>query len=455
MKTSKKILCLLLSVVMLATLSLPAFAATYIHGEEIEGKINYKYEVAKVSEVSMPDDSGTYTGDDIYAVTIYMKCNVGVDIFNAGIRFDKNHYAPIMLIDGTDVYAGYDGWYDDMGESTVYLYSYGEAWNHTAMYRSTGAVATSKALASVIGLGNANAVAVTPEVAYYSTDTPQYNNTHAETEDNIGFISICLDDSGNLKNAYLNVTEGITVNTDWVRMITVYFQRLPGVTDEDCIGDVFGAIPGLTYTGIDGTTDASGAPSRIATTYVLGNPGCTVVSNAVVTASVPAGPAVAKSKAEVKMTPNSATTVEDAFSFRVTSVITDADWDTYFANSGDPSATANAIQSVGFVAYKGTTGFDLDTAKAVAQGTPATGYDVATTDYVQKADDASDAYFGCRVDITSAETRSDVTYVAFVEYLDASGNTAYAFYDAEQQALLNTNYASIVDAYLAVYPFAG
>ena len=46
-----------------------------------------------------------------------------------------------------------------------------------------------------------------------------------------------------------------------------------------------------------------------------------------------AGPVVAKSKAEVKMTPNSPTTGEDAFQFRVTSVITDADWDTYFANT--------------------------------------------------------------------------------------------------------------------------
>lgn len=168
-----------------------------------------------------------------------------------------------------------------------------------------------------------------------------------------------------------------------------------------------------------------------------------------------AGPAVAKSKAQVKMTPNSATTVEDAFSFRVTSVITDADWDTYFANSADASATTNAIKSVGFVAYKGTTGFNLDTAKAVAQGTPAAGYDVATTSYIQKVDDASDAYFGCRLNITSAATRSDVTYVAFVEYVDGTGATAYAFYEAEQTALLNTNYDTIVSNYLAAYPYAG
>lgn len=177
---------------------------------------------------------------------------------------------------------------------------------------------------------------------------------------------------------------------------------------------------------------------------------------ALTVATPAAGPAVAKSKAEVKMTPNSATTVKDAFSFRVTSKITDADWDAYFANSADSAATKNAIKSVGFVAYKGTTGFNLDTAKAVAQGTTsAAGYDVATTDYIQKVNDTSDAYFGCRLEITSAATRSDVTYVAFVQYRDASGNIAYAFYDAEQQALLNTNYNTIVSTYLAAHPYAG
>lgn len=165
------------------------------------------------------------------------------------------------------------------------------------------------------------------------------------------------------------------------------------------------------------------------------------------------GPVVAKSKAEVKMTPNSPTTVEDAFQFRVTSVITDADWDTYFANTA--AGGNNAITKLGFVAYKGTDGFDMDTAKSVAKGGTAAGYDVATTTYVQKESDTSDAYFGAIIQITSAETRSDATYIAYVEYTDAEGATQYAFYDAAQTALLDTNYQNIVDSYLAAYPFAG
>ena len=176
-------------------------------------------------------------------------------------------------------------------------------------------------------------------------------------------------------------------------------------------------------------------------------------ANFTIASDEPAGPVVAKSKAEVKMTPNSPTTVEDAFQFRVTSVITDADWDTYFANTA--AGGNNAITKLGFVAYKGTDGFDLETAKSVAKGGTAAGYDKAETTYVQKETDSSDAYFGAIIQITSAETRSDATYIAYVEYTDAEGATQYAFYDAALTALLDTNYQTIVDSYLDAYPFAG
>lgn len=171
-------------------------------------------------------------------------------------------------------------------------------------------------------------------------------------------------------------------------------------------------------------------------------------------APVVAGPVLTKANSQVKMTATSATTVEDAFQFRVISKISDADWNTYFANTGKADATTNAITKVGFVAYKGTAGFNLDTAKGVVAGTPAAGYDVATTDYIQHAD-GSDAQFGCRIDITSAETRSDVTYVAFAQYLDADGAAQVVFYDASYEALLATNYTGIVADYLAAFPYAG
>ena len=172
------------------------------------------------------------------------------------------------------------------------------------------------------------------------------------------------------------------------------------------------------------------------------------------TALEQAGPVVTKSRAQVKMTVTSETTVAEDFMFRVISTITDADWDAYFANTAAGGDTS-AIQRLGFVAYKGTDGFDMETAQAVAQGTAMEGYEVAWTNYIQKTSETADAYFGARLEITSEATRSDVTYVGVVEYLDADGRTAYAFYDAAEQAPLHTNYDNIVADYLATYLFTG
>lgn len=173
------------------------------------------------------------------------------------------------------------------------------------------------------------------------------------------------------------------------------------------------------------------------------------------TVATPAsGPALAKSKAQVKMTPTSATTVADAFSFRVVSSISDADWTAYFANTGVAGAATNAITKAGFVAYKGATGFDMAAAQALAKsGAAQSGdYSNATTDYIQKTSGAA-ASFGARIEFTSQPY--DVTYVAYVEYLDSTGATQYAFYEAASTALLQTNYTTIVNNYLATFSYAG
>ena len=175
----------------------------------------------------------------------------------------------------------------------------------------------------------------------------------------------------------------------------------------------------------------------------------------VATASVAAaGPVVTKTSGQVKMTPTSATTVADAFSFRVVSSISDADWTTYFANTGVADATTNAITKAGFVAYKGTSGFDMAAAQALAKsGAAQSGdYSNATTDYIQKTSGAA-ASFGARIEFTSQPY--DVTYVAYVEYLDSTGATQYAFYEAAGTALLQTNYTTIVNNYLAAFHYAG
>lgn len=168
----------------------------------------------------------------------------------------------------------------------------------------------------------------------------------------------------------------------------------------------------------------------------------------------PAGPVVAKAKSQVKMTATSATTVADEFSFRVISKISDSDWDTYFKNTGVAGATTDYITAVGMVAYKGAAAFDAETAKKVVAGTPAAGYSAASTDYISKVSDTADAEFGAIIKANHSTLTNDVTYMGFVQYVDASGNAQTIFYETAGTAALSTNYDTIVNAYLTAYPFA-
>lgn len=168
----------------------------------------------------------------------------------------------------------------------------------------------------------------------------------------------------------------------------------------------------------------------------------------------PAGPTVSKAKSQVKMTATSATTVADEFSFRVISKISDSDWDTYFKNTGVAGATTDYITAVGMVAYKGAAAFDADTAKKVVAGTHVDDYTAATTDYISKVSDTADAEFGAIIKANHSTLTNDVTYMGFVQYVDASGNAQTIFYETAGTAALSTNYGNIVNAYLTAYPFA-
>lgn len=168
----------------------------------------------------------------------------------------------------------------------------------------------------------------------------------------------------------------------------------------------------------------------------------------------PAGPAVTKAKSQVKMTATSANTVADEFSFRVISKISDSDWDTYFKNTGVKDAKDSYITAVGMVAYKGAAAFDADTAKRVVAGESVADYTAATTDYISKVNDTADAEFGAIIKANHSTLNNDVTYMGFVQYVDASGNAQTIFYETAGTAALSTNYNNIVNAYLAAYPFA-
>ncbi|MDO4847145.1 MAG: hypothetical protein Q3968_03320 [Clostridiaceae bacterium] len=130
---------------------------------------------------------------------------------------------------------------------------------------------------------------------------------------------------------------------------------------------------------------------------------------------------------------------------RITSVITDSDFDTYFPNTTthgtDPAPTANALTSVGIVAFHGAEAdFDEAAAKAlVIDGTAATGYEAAETDYISKASDTADGYFGAILRGSRAAFENlPVTFMGYARYLDSTGTEQVIFYPAAVEKTITT-----------------
>lgn len=172
-----------------------------------------------------------------------------------------------------------------------------------------------------------------------------------------------------------------------------------------------------------------------------------------------AGPVVAKNAAQAKFTYDATTDngVADTFKLRIKSVITDADWDAYFANSTDDAATTNKITSVGMVAFPASEEFNADSANAaiaaIGDKEYAGAYKAASTNYIQKTDDTSDAYFGAIINIKHSTCTSNLKYIGYVQYLDATGTAQTIFYEAAFEAgVSGAQYDALVNAYKTQFP---
>ena len=431
MVKSKKLLSLFLAVVMVFSV-FTVMASAFTMGAEVSGNINYKFTVEKVDEASMADGSSTYTGDDIYAVTLWMQCDAPVTLFKVPLQYDKNHYTPFMIIDGADLYMGNDTYYTDMEDDSCAVYSYGAYMNNTGMYKANGDSA-SKALAKCIGLGNANSGGPGEAIKLYSPDHDLYSEWHAGLADNIGVMKLECDVTGVAKSAYLNTISGITADTGWNEMITVYFQRNDGVTDADCAGDIFGVTTADSF-GVDGITDASGNGYYVgASTAIVGNPNKNIVSNAVVEEAKDPSPVFNKNS-QIRF---NAAPVGDAkadFDVRTRGYIAA---DALEALCGG-SVTEDAITDIGFVFFAGED-IDLATAAEVAKNGSTGAYTRKQCSYVQAT--GSEYVWTCMV----TDPAYDGTLQS-VAYITVGGETYIT--DAAQETSFADLYDRNIDSYL-------
>lgn len=153
--------------------------------------------------------------------------------------------------------------------------------------------------------------------------------------------------------------------------------------------------------------------------------------------------AVAKYKTQVKFTGDKTTAPDDLFQFRLTSVITAADFAAMNSNG-------NKIKSVGFIAANTGAADAADAKAAVEKGTALpSAWKAASTDYVSQANASSDAYFGAIVkNISHASQATDIDCIAYVCYNDGTADH-YVWYSAAVTAKVASGYDAAVAAWKA------
>lgn len=381
MVKSKKLLSLFLAVVMvLSVFTVMASAYTRV---ETEGTadIDFKYTVEKVDVLPETEaGSAELAGDNFYAVTIWMKSAKAITAFNAPIHYNKTLFAPITLSDGEFTYpvgAGLDQdtYYSDMGEGAIYLYTLGDYMNNTGMYKADGSKATTKALAKCIGLGNSNSDGVTVVTELVSPDAPTFNKWGAGLSADTGVVFCSLDVTGGTKTAYLNTIEGITTNTDWNRMFTLYFEAIA----DDVTGAEFGIFADAAF-GPDGNIDTKSSGYFLgATNSANAVPTINFTANAVVEAAAEPSPVFAKTS---QIRYNGPVDGDYApFDVRTRAAMTADDFAAICGN--DP---INAIDKVGFVYADSTVGMTLANAEAVIAGGAVDGCVDVPVEHIQTKD---------------------------------------------------------------------
>ncbi len=429
MKTVKKLLSLLLVAVMLvSTLSIAVFAVVPTIGAEEDGKLNIKITVEKeTGTITDAGNGGSYDGSagDLYAVSAYMKCSTAVPIVYFPLNYNKEHFKLITIIgdvdgDGDDdMYYGDETFNADMGgDTTVYMYEEGDFKQYTGNYRANGTTATLVAQQVCYGLGSSKATGYEAEVKSIDSNHSEYANWAGSLDSTVGIVKIGFD-AYTSKHAYLNTTidstNGIKTTTEDVRLITLYFQRVAGVSEADCIGDEFGAFDA--NSGIfDNVVDNAGA---YYTTPSVATVDMTYTNAVIEESRTPL--AFSEAKEQIRFQKNTDGTYAGKFDYRLITNITN--FSTVFAgytNDQLDDKTAPVVKGAGYYFLVGGAAPTVETLKST--GTPVTVNGIATgTAY-------GDYVMACVVtDIPDADKGEALHAVAYVTYeLDGETYTDYS-----------------------------
>lgn len=451
MKKFSKIFSVLLSVVLvLSIFCFPANAK--IAGASLEWSIKLE-KVTTAGEVVDAEGNDAATLGNIYKVVVSQNSTAPINAMQVGVAYDADLF---------DVCYG-----DDTGNYLTY--PCGEENGYSTAHKMLGTLADAEAYSSTGVPGQTSG----PKIKAYgpsnaSANTTFVNEALANTDErHTNGIKWAYTDLGDaapanpgifiVKYALSNANaKGIILPNGQEDLAEVYLMLKEGKTDADVNGTemrmtlttysacsnptMFGELPGWMKTSVPDTIENE-----------LTHNGAKYVYES---APVPAGPAVAKSAGQIKMTATSATEVDPAFQLRLISKITAADWDANFANTAVDGATANYITKVGMVAYTGAAGdYNLDDAKAaIAAGASNGNYYYGETNYIKHAE-GGDATFGTILKCThgSDKLQNDPICLGFVTYVDAAGQTQTIYYAETYTAPIVSNYDTLAKTYAQNY----
>lgn len=355
MKNFKKVMCVVLTVVMvMSALSLAAFAHTFTGAEEAAA-VNVKLEVTQVPSVTLNDGTGTYTAvdNDIYAVTIYAKApaNTGIMVLQVPIQFDGRKFSPAMTLDGTDLYtpAMYDEntWTTDIG-TVATAYKLPDRFSDTNAYDNSGVVQTSSIKIKSFALGNASAGTWAFQSEWVGPDDGRYAAWTAGLDTNSRIVFVCLDDTSlTAKTAYLNTDKGQLLTDQYVEMATVYFQRNAGVSEADALANSFGIASADNFgTQLTSRTTNAAFPASYAAAHTNPKLPVNYVENAK-TARVSALATLTATGAAAQQIKFNGTTANDTVDYRFVAQFSKTMFDLQY--DAALKVTSTNIAEVGFV----------------------------------------------------------------------------------------------------------
>lgn len=407
-KVSKIFSVALVLVLALSVMVMPASAA--------DGTIDVTYKLEKYDGV----DSTGAQATDIYALTMYIDSTNPITNFTMPVYYERDKFLPV---DGTDMSIldwGYTVDHSISCNGVAYVIPEGSDLADTNKYQKANALAANRTIVTRGGVSGLGGVAFSTVIKALtdqdkSASTAWWVNADPEK---YGCFVIQYESA----NGYCNL-QGYGEPKPF---ITYLFKAMT----DDIEGAVFGHLdegqPAVFVTETDATKHWYDLNSTV------GYPDVSVETYKV---PVPS-PVVAKTSQIRYNGPVDGTYAP--FDVRTRAAMSAAD---FAAICGDDATAKNAITDIGFVYAADTVAFDLDTAKAVATGTAASGYAKKSVSHIQKTGD--EYVWTCL--ITGADYAAGVNSLGYITV----GGTTYYF-----DAAYATDFSVLYDTWSSKIPTA-